>query len=96
MQVIYPVPVYTGIVVIKSAGTSRLFAAQSQLAGIEKGSGSAAAPVPLSPPAAGTPPPATSRSTPLPPRGTPRQCVEARPDTPRADDNYGDNAADSA
>ena len=97
MQVIYPVPVYTGIVVLNPPEHPDYSRRNPNSQGSKKAPAPAAsAPVPLSPPAAGTPPPATSRTTPLPPAGRPGSCVEARPDdTARADD-HGDNAADSA
>ena len=96
MQVIYPVPVYTGIVVLNPPEHPDYSRRNPNSQGPKKAPApAAAAPVPLSPPAAGMPPPATSRTTPLPPAGRPGSASKPGPTLP-PDDDHGDNAADSA
>ena len=97
MQVIYPVPVYTGIVVLNPPEHPDY----SRRNPNSQGSKKAPAPGRIG---ARTPEPPCRRNAAArhvqndaaPACRTPRQCVEARPDTARADDNYGDNATDSA
>jgi hypothetical protein len=73
MQVIYPVPMYTGIVVINPPEHPDYSRRNPNTQGSKKAPtpAAASAPVPLTPPSAPTPPPTTSRSTPLPPAGRP-------------------------
>ena len=85
MQVIYPVPVYTGIVVLNPPEHPDYSRRNPNSQGSKKAPVPAAsAPVPLSPPAAGVPPPATSRTTPLPPAGRPGSASKPGPTTPPA------------
>jgi hypothetical protein len=72
MQVIYPVPVYTGIVVVNPPEHPDYSRRNTNSQRSKQTPAPAAsAPVPLSPPSGGTPPSTTSRSTPLPPAGRP-------------------------
>jgi hypothetical protein len=82
MQVIYPVPVYTGIVVLNPPEHPDYSRRNPNSQGSKKTSVPAAAtPVPLSPPAAGQAPTTTSRSTPLPPAGRPGSSTKPSPTT---------------
>jgi FecR protein len=70
MQVIYPVPVYTGIVVLNPPEHPDYSRRNPNSPGTKQTPVAATTAVPLSLPGSGTPPPA-SRTTPLPPPGQP-------------------------
>ena len=89
MQVIYPVPVYTGIVVLNPPEHPDYSRRNPNSPQGSKGTSSQSTPAsaPLSIPGGGTSPPA-KRTTPLPPAGQPGRFIEARAHTARAGHNH--------
>ena len=83
MQVIYPVPVYTGIIVLNPPEHPDYSRRNPNSPQGSKGTSSQSTPVstPLSIPGGGTPPPA-KRTTPLPPAGNPGASSKPAPTPP--------------